>query len=285
VQASPAIGRHQLGVHLRQLRISRSMRLEDAAAKLEIAPSTLSRIEKGLAPTRTSYLLMLLDLYGVQDPERRKQLTEMAAAGQRKDWWADHASLLPAGTGTYLGLEAAAGNVREFAAHAVPGLLQTPGYAQAFFQATRPELDPAQISSLVSLQHRRQQQGQAGRTLDLVLDESVLLRSIGSPRVMAGQLAHLLTLTANPSVTIRVIRLTATRPVLSPSFTLLSLPGTAGPGIACLEGIGGQIDITRRAADAETLDGIFQALVTSALTAARSAKLIGKHAERAQERQ
>ena len=150
----PTIGRHQLGAHLRELRVAQSLRLEDAAAKLGIAPSTLSRIETGQAPTRTVYLRTLLDLYGVDDPARRTRLMEMAMAGQRKDFWADYASLLPAGTGTYLGLEAAAEHVREFAAHAVPGCLQTPGYAEAFFRAIRPELNTGEVSRLVALQLR-----------------------------------------------------------------------------------------------------------------------------------
>lgn len=119
--------------------------------------------------------------------------------GQIKDWWAGYASLLPAGTGTYLGLEAAAEHVREFAAHTVPGRLQTPGYAQAFFKATRPELSAAEISGLVALQLRRQRPlDERGRTLDLVLDESVLLRSVGSPQVMADQLAHPHTIAEEP---------------------------------------------------------------------------------------
>lgn len=52
-----AVGRHGLGSELRALRQARSLRLEDVAAKLEVAPSTLSRIETGKAPTKMSYLL------------------------------------------------------------------------------------------------------------------------------------------------------------------------------------------------------------------------------------
>lgn len=279
MQTGPAFGRHQLGTRLRQLRIAQSMRLEDAAAHLEVVPSTLCRIETGQAPTRIRYLHMLLDLYNVDDPDQRKELTEMAVAGQRKDWWTDYASLLPAGTGTYLGLEGAAEHVRAFAAHTVPALVQTAGYAEAFLRATRPELDPSEINSLVTLQLLRQRPlDQPGRTLDLILDESVLLRSIGSPQVMADQLTHLLTFTSEPSVSVRVIRLATARPVISPSFTLLSLPGTADSSIACLESIGGQVDIIRRATDVDAMQSAFEALAALALSPARSAELVSKYA-------
>ena len=278
VQAGPAIGRHQLGTQLRQLRTARALRLEDAAAKLGVAPSTLSRIETGHAPTRITYLATLLDLYGVDDPGQREQLAEMAVAGQRKDWRASYANLLPADTSTYLGLEAAAEQVRGFAAHAVPGALQTPGYAEAFFTATRPELSTAEVKALATLQRQRQQMLDAN-SVELILDESVLLRSVGSARVMADQLTRLLTIADNPTVTVRVVRLQTVRPVLCPSFTLLRLPDADDPDIACLESIGGHVDLRRRAADVAVLRTMFEALARSALPPAQSAKLIGKYAD------
>ena len=65
----PTIRRRRLGSDLRRLREQRSLRLEEVAGQLGVAPSTLSRIETGKAPTRTSYLALLLNLYGVDDPD------------------------------------------------------------------------------------------------------------------------------------------------------------------------------------------------------------------------
>lgn len=279
MQASPAISRHQLGTHLRQLRNARSLRLEDAAATLGLMPSTLSRIETGQAPTKTLYLRALLDLYGLNDPVRREQLMEMAQAGQRNGWWACYASLLPAGTGTYLGLEATAEHVRGYAAYTVPALIQTAAYAEAFFKATRPELTATEISSLVEVQIHRQRPDRDDRTVDMILDESVLLRSVGSAQVMADQLKHLIALSGEPSLTVRVIRLANAQPVLSPSFTLLNLAGTSGLAIACSEGIHGHVDIRRRAAEVNAMHGMFDALDESALSQSRSFKLITRYAD------
>jgi transcriptional regulator with XRE-family HTH domain len=280
MQASPGISRHQLGTHLRQLRNSQSLRLEDAAATLGVMPSTLSRIETGQAPTKTLYLRALLDLYGVDDLVRREQLMEMALAGQRNGWWAYYASLLPAGTGTYLGLEATAEHVRGYSAHAVPALLQTSAYAEAFIKATRPELSATEIGSLVEVQLRRQRPDRDDRTLDLILDESVLLRSVGSSQVMADQLAHLLTFTSKSSITVRVKLLATAQPVLSPSFTLVALPGTANSAVACLETIGGHVDVSRLTKHVDAIHAMFEALATSALSTTKSAKLIGNYAAR-----
>jgi ribosome-binding protein aMBF1 (putative translation factor) len=46
------VGRRRLGTRLREPRLARGMALEEPAARLGVAPSTLSRIETGRAPTR-----------------------------------------------------------------------------------------------------------------------------------------------------------------------------------------------------------------------------------------
>src|SRR5215469_2545511 len=86
----PAISRSQLGRELKRLRQSRSLRIEDVAAHLEVAPSTVSRIETGKAPAKASYLAMMLTLYGVDDAGQRKELGDLAWDGRCKSWWAGY---------------------------------------------------------------------------------------------------------------------------------------------------------------------------------------------------
>jgi transcriptional regulator with XRE-family HTH domain len=137
---SPVIQRRRLGAQLRDLPECRRLRLEDAAAALGVAPSTLSRIETGRAPNRTSYLTLLLDLYGITDKDQRRDLADSARAGQRKEWWWDDRDLLPAGTGMYLGLEPTALTVCSYSPYTIPDLLQTSDYTAALIRATRPGL-------------------------------------------------------------------------------------------------------------------------------------------------
>jgi transcriptional regulator with XRE-family HTH domain len=107
-EGGPAMLRRRLGAELRRLREARSLRLEDVAVALGLVPSALSRIETGKAPVRTSYVYLMLDIYGIDDPEHRCALVDIAREGQRKSWWARHADILPPGAVEYLGLEAAA---------------------------------------------------------------------------------------------------------------------------------------------------------------------------------
>jgi transcriptional regulator with XRE-family HTH domain len=219
--AGEPAARHQLGAQLRHLREARSLRLEDAAARLDVAASTLSRIETGQAPIKTIYLTALLDLYEVADDSRRVFLTDLARQGQRTAWLADR-DLVPAGTAQYLNLEAAACRVRSYWPHAVPDLLQTRDYASAACRAARPGLTREQVARLVALQAGRQAVVHAGgHRLHLVVDEAALRRPIAPAPVMAGQLEYLLTLTAVPVLTLQVVPSDSPRPVLSPPFTLL----------------------------------------------------------------
>jgi len=276
VLVGPTIRRRRLGTDLRRLREARSLRLEDAAARLGVAASTLSRIETGKAPTRTSYLAVLLDLYGVDDPVKRRFLADLAREGQRKGWWADYDDLLPTGAGTYLGLEAEASVIRSYAATVMPDLVQTERYAIGAVRASRPELAADAVSRLGALQLRRQELlRQRGPVhLHLLIDESALLRSMGPAQVMRDQLAQLLTVAAQPGVTVQIVGLAAARPVLSEPFTVLSFPDPADADVACLTGLRGQVTVEQREAEVRALRATFDALASAALTSTDSASLI-----------
>jgi transcriptional regulator with XRE-family HTH domain len=263
---SPTIRRQRLGRDLRALREARWLRLEDVAERLGVAPSTLSRIENGKAPTRTSYLTLMMDLYAVNDQDQRRLLADMAREGLRKEWWTEFAELVPPGTGHIIGLEAAASQIRTYAVQTVPGLLQTPDYAAAVHRATKPGIGAEQVRALVKIQMRRQELlRRDGFALHAVIDESAMLRTIGSAGVMAAQLDRL---AASPAVTIGVVRLSTAQPVLSPAFALLSFPDPADCDLACTIGTDGQIIAASRDRHAGAVVSAFTALARSAVSLA-----------------
>jgi len=274
VLAGPTVRRRRLGTDLRRLREQRSLRLEEVASQLGVAPSTLSRIETGKSPTRTSYLTLMLDLYGIDDADRRRIFMDLAREGQRKGWWAGFDDLLAAGVGDYLGLEAEAAALRAFGVLVVPGLLRTREYGRAVIAARRPELTSEQVERLMAVQARRQEvlRGSDPIELRLVLDESVLLRSIGPPSVMRGQLDRLAEACSEPGVTIGVLGLAAAqRPSLAGSFGILSFAEPADADVACAEGIRGQVLLEQRGAEVQALRLTFDALSMSAMSAPDSA--------------
>lgn len=232
-------------------------------------------METGQAPVKAACLTAMLNLYDVHDQAQRAHLTDLARDGSRASWHDGYRRLLPAGARHYLDLETAATRVRSYAMHAVPGLAQTAGYAAAAIGMARPGITNRQVRDLVRLQVRRQEHAlTAGRRLHLILDQSVLLRPVGTAPVMAAQLRHLLTLTIHPAVTLQVAELARPRPVLTCPFTILSFPEPASPGAACTTGIGGQITITTGHSSLQALHAAFSALAGNAASADDSATLI-----------
>jgi transcriptional regulator with XRE-family HTH domain len=277
MSVGPTVRRRRLGSELRRLREARALKLDYVASRLGVAPSTLSRIETGKAPTRTSYLTLMLELYQVDDPALRQPLLEMAREGQRRGWWADADELLPAGFGRYLGLESEASGLRAFAVQTIHGLLRTEPYARAVIAAERSDLSAAQRERLVSVQLRRRQVllGTEPIQLQVILDESALLRCLGSAKTMTGQLAHLLEATTRPAVTVQVLRI-AQGPVtvLSGPFAILSFAESGDSDLASTEGVRGQALLAERCTDVRALSDVYAALSHAALGPAESADLI-----------
>ena len=275
----PTIRRRRLGADLRRLREQRSLRLEEVAGQLGVAPSTLSRIETGKTPTRTSYLALMLDLYGVEDADLRRSLMDLAREGQRKGWWVGSDDLLPAGMGNYLGLEAEASDLRAFQSQVIHGLVRTPDYAKAVIAARRPDLEHGQAERLARVAVRRQDvlHGSDPIRLSLVLDESVLLRAVAGPDVMRAQLEYLIEAGSVPHVTIQVLRLGCQIRQLPPSsFGILSFAEPDDADVVCATGIRGQVLLEQRATEVQAVRQIFDAVSELALPPEDSAQLMGK---------
>jgi transcriptional regulator with XRE-family HTH domain len=89
----------------------------------------------------------------------------------------------------------------------VPGLLQTPGYARALFQAWQSGSSDDELDELVSGRIERQNilDRQKPPELWAVIDEAVLHRLIGSPKITYDQLLHLADASCRPSITVQVV--------------------------------------------------------------------------------
>jgi transcriptional regulator with XRE-family HTH domain len=230
--AAPTARRRRLGLELRRLREAAGVKLDQAAAHVDVDPSTLSRIENGKGPCRTSYLTTLLDIYGVTDPQQTQFLKDMAREGQRKEWWADYDDLT-AEFGIYVGLEAAAASLRAYEAQLVHGLLQTPDYARAVLRAGDKKATAGHIGRLTELRVKRQDVlTRPGSPLELwaILDEAVLRRQVGGRKVMRAQLGKLLEAAELPNLTLQVLPFSqGAHAGINGPFYLLDFPGEDPP--------------------------------------------------------
>jgi transcriptional regulator with XRE-family HTH domain len=281
---SPALRRRRLAAELRRLRGSRPGR--EVARGLDWSTSKVSRYELGRSPLPLDEVEKMLDFYGVIDPER-DQLLSLAREANERGWWEDYADAIPEEYQAFIGLEAEAASAATWVVDIVPGLLQTEAYARQVhmgYQAVVP-IPPGIIDIRVKVRMIRQEVLTRDPPLELsaVLDESVLLRPIGPPRLMYAQLEHLAQITGLPNVQLRILPLSRERLAVN-SFTIL--------GFNPMGEIGGLRDVvnTESAVGSDLyVEGetdtyyhrlMFQSLVDASFSPLESYELIERTAER-----
>jgi hypothetical protein len=234
-QGSPTVLRRRLGIELRRLREAAGFTIERVAEALECSDSKISRIETGQVGATPRDVRDMLELYGIGG-EQRDALISIARGAREKAWW--HAfSDVPFGV-PYVGLEAAAAQIRTYEALLVPGLLQTPDYARAVSRVLAPQLDPKETERRVELRIGRQVllTLENSPILNAVIDEAVLRREVGGPEVTRRQLHRLLEASTLPTVTIQVLPFAAGEHAgMSGAFTILTFSEPADPEVVYLE--------------------------------------------------
>jgi transcriptional regulator with XRE-family HTH domain len=244
VPLGPTVRRRRLGAELRRLREAHSLKLEEVAERLGLAPSTLSRIETGKAPTKSAYLSALLDQYQVEDPGVRKVLVDMAREGHRKGWWSIYDDVLPSGFDIYVGLEAEASGLRSYETDVVHGLLQTTDYALAVLRELRPRDTEEQLQRVVDMRMQRQRLLDQDPPLDLwlILDEGAIRRNVGGSEVMRHQLQQLVQASRWANVTLQILSFASgAHAGLTGPFAILEFPERTDSDVAYTESVGGMI--------------------------------------------
>jgi transcriptional regulator with XRE-family HTH domain len=190
------------------------MRTGGAVAKaLGWSPAKISRYELGQSSFPIDEVERLLDFYEVTEP-RRGQLLALAEEANQRGWWEEYADALPPEYLEFIGLEAEAESVLHWAITGVPGLLQTEQYAREVhlsYQNTVP-IPPGLIDRRVRVRMIRQElltKRDPALALSVVLDESALLRLIGSPGIMYAQLQRLVAVSELPNVELRILPLSS----------------------------------------------------------------------------
>lgn len=167
----------------------------------------------------------LLDLYGVGDPQRA-QLLSLARDANQRGWWEEYAEVIPDGYQSFIGLEAEAASLAHWQIALVPGLLQTSDYARRLFLAYQgiDPIAPGTVERRVEVRMIRQRilTSDPARRLAAVIDESVLLRQVGSHDVMRAQLQHLLDMADLPNIDLRVLPLGTDRSLMVESFVIFT---------------------------------------------------------------
>jgi transcriptional regulator with XRE-family HTH domain len=245
----PAGPRRRLGAELRQLRRRADLQLVEVARELDCSASKISRLENGKGIPRMPDVVALMQLYGVTDDEWRERLTQLVHESREQGWWERYTDGVQAerfvmnAPARYTALETEAVRVRSFEVAWVHGLLQAPEYARAVLEALLSERTASEVDRLVELRLRRQEaltQRTPPLQLEVVLDESVLSRVVGSPEVMAAQLRYLRERSELPNITVRVLPFSiGLHRAHAGPFQILEFPDQVGADVVFIEGPAG----------------------------------------------
>ncbi|MET7606478.1 helix-turn-helix transcriptional regulator [Streptomyces avermitilis] len=241
-EPAPTLLKMLVGVQLAGCRDDAGLSQEQAARALGFSPAKLSRIEagKGRRPPTEGDVRALLQLYGTDAYEASVLLKLLQRAGEPGWWQRYDKRLMPEWFDRLVGLQEAAATIRTFEIQYVPGLLQTPAYTRAVVQRGLPTASAVEVQRRVELRTRRQEmllRADAPR-LWAIVDESVLLRVLGSRDVMREQLEHLIRMAQRSQVTVQIVPLDVTN-ASAPAIpvTYLRFDGLDLPDIVYLEHI------------------------------------------------
>lgn len=186
---SPTIRARRLRRELRRLRDRTGHTADGVAKTLGWHRSKVIRFELGHTRVMPKDMQALLDLYGAT-AEERASLTALLRQSRQKGWWSAYGDVLP---DDYVGFEAEAASISTFECLYVPGLLQTEEYVRAIVKAGRCIADQDEVDRVVAARLARKAllSRDEPPLLWVVLDEAVLRRVVGGPKVMRGQLRRL----------------------------------------------------------------------------------------------
>jgi plasmid maintenance system antidote protein VapI len=182
------------GKQLRKERLARGWSLDELSAHTGIAASHLSRIENGKRPP-TEKIARACDAVF---PERRNYFIELY--DEMRTW-------APAGFRDWPEHEDKTTTIREWSPMVVTGMLQTESYASAMlavYPGVADEVVATRLASRMERQRRVLLRQDDPPTASYLIDHAALYRLVGSPEVMAGQMAHLLDVASLPNVTLQV---------------------------------------------------------------------------------
>ncbi|MEV0301333.1 helix-turn-helix domain-containing protein [Streptomyces prasinus] len=203
------------GARVRRLRTAAGLTQAELGARTHVVSTRITQIERASGAKPTLELARALDaVLGADD-----LLVEL--------WPYVYREAFPDWSRKFMEYSGRAVAVYEYAAHVVPGLLQTEDYARAVLSVGRTLGGEGQLEERVTLRLGRQERLGAPCRPELwvVLDEAVLRRPVGGQAVMREQLARLLGTASEPHITVQVLPFDqGEHDVMGGSLTLLTLP-------------------------------------------------------------
>jgi transcriptional regulator with XRE-family HTH domain len=266
-RAGPSVRRLILGSQLRRLREQAGISCAEAGYSIRGSASKISRMETGRISFKERDVDDLLTLYGLAELDERAQLMSLVAQTKQTGWWHRYNERMPKWFEDYVGLEEAAARIQSWELQFIPGLLQTEDYARMAIVHGHPRAAEETIESMVDLRMRRQRilGGTHPPRLWMVIDESVLHRTLGSAAMLKKQIDRLLELTELSHISLQVVPFAKSGYVAEGAFSILRFAESELPDIAYIEHLTGALYL-ERPDEIEVYGRAFDRLVVDAET-------------------
>ncbi|MEV8077368.1 helix-turn-helix transcriptional regulator [Streptomyces pseudogriseolus] len=213
------------GARVRRLRTAAGLTQAELGALTHVVSTRITQIERASGAKPTLGLARALDAaLGADD-----LLVEL--------WPYVYREAFPDWSRKFMEYSERAVGVRQYAAHVVPGLLQTEDYARAVLGLDALLTSEEQLEERVAARMGRQDRLASPDRPELcvILDEAVLRRPIGGPAVMRKQLRRLLDAAEERHITVQVLPFDqGGHEAMGGSLTVLLLPD--GSEVAYTEG-------------------------------------------------
>ncbi|MGW1069131.1 helix-turn-helix domain-containing protein [Streptomyces aureus] len=203
---TPTLRQRRLGIELRKLRENAGLTSTEAASSLGLQQSRLSMIEAGRYPVGADRVRAIARTYDCANESLLDALTSMTGRRTR-GWWDEYRDQLPADLVDLAELEHHSSELRVSLTIHIPALLQTPDHTRAMLREAVPAFRAYEIEHRLS--HRIKRQTVLHRAspppYTALLHEAALRIRYGGTATSRAQLAHLLTLSEEDHITLRVI--------------------------------------------------------------------------------
>ncbi|MEO5875016.1 MAG: helix-turn-helix transcriptional regulator [Streptosporangiaceae bacterium] len=200
--------RKALGQRMREIRVAKGYTCKGLAEKCGWHDGTkISKIEHGRqTPTADDIRVFCLHCDATDQVDDLIESLKIIE-GMYVEWQGRQRNGMRRLQDSYVPLYLATRRFRIYQSLAVPGLLQTPGYAAALLTAVMAQQGvPDDLNAAVAARIDRQRILYEGtRTFSIVLEESVLRAGLGGVEVMAEQLDRLMTVMSLPRVSLGII--------------------------------------------------------------------------------
>ncbi|MFD7504005.1 helix-turn-helix domain-containing protein [Streptomyces sp. NPDC059850] len=275
----PTVRRRRLGQELRRLRQEKGMTAEEVAEELMVSQSKISRLENGRRSISQRDVRDLCRTYKVEDKALVDSLMQMAKESRQQGWWNAFGDVPYS---VYIGFETDAASLRVYEPQVMPGLLQTPEYAEAVISGALPEVAPDQIGQRVQVRLRRQERitdPLGPLRLWAVVDEAAMRRVVGNHKIMSDQLEYLVRMSHEPHVTVQALPFgMGSHPGMSGQFTILEFSDESDTSVVYLEGVTSDLYL-EKLTDVQSYSMMYEHLRAQALNVDQSRQFITEVAQ------